>query len=994
MVYGATIVAVLAAVLMRWLLDPVLVDQLPLVTLYGAVAAALWWGGYRPALVAVATGYLACNYLFMEPRYRVAVNTAPHLVGLITFLFTCSIIVALGEAMRRAQRHAEEERRRVRVTLTSIGDAVITTDAEGRITLLNRVAETLTGWTNEEAAGQPLPAVFRIVEEKTMRTVEDPVSRVMASGSIVGLGNHTVLIARDGTELPIDDSAAPIRDARGQIAGVVLVFRDASESRSIETALRQQVSLFEESREAVFGWRFRGPIIFWNRGAERLYGYTKQEAIGRVPDILLATVFPQGSRSAFEADFERSGEFTGELVHTGKDGRPITVESHIQLMNEGGERPFALQTSRDVTERKQVEKALVENERRFRHMADAAPVMIWVSGTDKLCTWFNKPWLDFVGRPLEKELGNGWAENVHSDDFDRCLATYTSAFDARQPFSMEYRLRRHDGEYRWLLDNGVPLHGGAAVFTGYIGSCLDITERKEAEERLREAEERARTVVENVVDGIITIDSVGTIQSFNPAAEGLFGYEAREVIGRNVRTLMPEPHRSAHDGYIANYLTTGRAKIIGSGREVEGLRKDGSAFPMDLAVSEFRLHERRYFTGIVRDITERRLLEQRLRERAEQLAVVERRKDEFLATLAHELRNPLAPIHNAVQVLMMTGLRDPELKWSREVIDRHVRHMARLLDDLLDVSRITHGKLALRKERIRLAAVIQSAIETSRPLVESQRHELVVVVPDEPILIDADPVRLAQVFSNLINNAARYTEPGGHIRLIAERQGSDVVVTVKDDGIGIPAEMMPRIFEMFCQGQERTERASGGLGVGLSLVQGLVQLHGGHVEALSGGQDMGSEFIVRLPAAVEARPPAPPSHEVSEVVPPRRLLIVDDMQDTADSLAYLMRLKGHEVRTAYDGVAAIAAAAEFRPEIVLLDIGMPKLDGYETCRQIRRQPWGKDMFLVALTGWGQDGDRRRADEAGFDRHLVKPVDPGALMTLLAALPPGPVRGRG
>jgi CheY-like chemotaxis protein len=402
-------------------------------------------------------------------------------------------------------------------------------------------------------------------------------------------------------------------------------------------------------------------------------------------------------------------------------------------------------------------------------------------------------------------------------------------------------------------------------------------------------------------------------------------------------------------------------------------------------VSEYRLDGRRYFTGIVRDITERRMLERRLRERADQLAKEERRKDEFLATLAHELRNPLAPIHNAVQVLMTLGSPDPELRWCRDVIDRHVRHMARLLDDLLDVSRISHGKLELRKERIPLAAVVQSAVETSRPLIEGRHHELVVEVPAEPIYLEADPVRLAQVFSNLLNNAARYTEAGGHIRLSAEREGAEVAVRVKDDGIGISAGMMPHIFEIFSQAPEGMERSQGGLGVGLSLVRRLVQLHGGRIATKSAGRNQGSEFTVHLPVVVKPLAPAA-RREAVEPIARRRLLIVDDVKDAADSLAHLMRLKGHEVRAAYDGGAAIAAAAEFRPEVVLLDIGMPNLDGYETCRTIREQSWGKGMFLVALTGWGQEGDRRRAEEAGFNQHLVKPVDPAAFAALLAALP--------
>jgi CheY-like chemotaxis protein len=370
------------------------------------------------------------------------------------------------------------------------------------------------------------------------------------------------------------------------------------------------------------------------------------------------------------------------------------------------------------------------------------------------------------------------------------------------------------------------------------------------------------------------------------------------------------------------------------------------------------------------------------------LKEADRRKNEFLATLAHELRNPLAPIRNAVQILLAKGPPDPDLKWAREVIDRQVRHMARLLDDLLDVSRITHKKLELRKERIELAAVVHSAVETSRPLIDSGGQELIVNLPPAPVYVDADPIRLAQVFSNLLNNAAKYSERGGHIRLTGEWQGSDVVVAVKDDGMGIAAEMLPHIFDIFSQANRVLDRSQGGLGIGLSLVRGLVGLHGGRIEVHSDGPGKGSEFIVRLPVVVEnfVQEVAAPSMDGDQAsARKRRLLIVDDVKDSADTLAMLLRIKGHEVQTAYDGEEAIIAAGKFKPEMVLLDIGMPKLNGYDACRRIRQQPWGQGIYLVALTGWGQVEDRRRTEEAGFNHHMVKPVDTGELMTLLASL---------
>ncbi len=324
-----------------------------------------------------------------------------------------------------------------------------------------------------------------------------------------------------------------------------------------------------------------------------------------------------------------------------------------------------------------------------------------------------------------------------------------------------------------------------------------------------------------------------------------------------------------------------------------------------------------------------------------ELTEADRRKDEFLATLAHELRNPLAPIRNAVQVLRLKGPDEPDLRWGRDVIDRQVEHLTRLIDDLLDISRITRNKLELRKQRIELAEVITGAVESSRPAIEQCGHELTVTLPPQPVYLNGDLVRLAQVFLNLLNNAAKYTERGGRIWLTAERQGSEVVVRVKDTGMGIPAEKLPRLFEMFFQVDRTLERSQGGLGIGLSLVRRLVELHGGRVEARSDGVGKGSEFIVRLPVLVDEADgdagAAGPMATARRRPPARRILVVDDNRDSADSLAMLLRLTGNEVHTAYDGVDGVEAAERLRPDVVLLDIGMPKLNGYDACRRIREQ---------------------------------------------------------
>jgi two-component system CheB/CheR fusion protein len=385
-----------------------------------------------------------------------------------------------------------------------------------------------------------------------------------------------------------------------------------------------------------------------------------------------------------------------------------------------------------------------------------------------------------------------------------------------------------------------------------------------------------------------------------------------------------------------------------------------------------------------REVVERQRLEKELQRRAEALAEADRRKDEFLAMLGHELRNPLAPIRNAVQVLRRLGPPDPNLRRTTDLIDRQVQAMARLVDDLLDVSRITGGKIKLQREQVDLAAVVARGVETVRPLIDARGHALAVALPREPLRVEADATRLAQVVSNLLHNAAKYTEEGGHIWLTVERRLGEAWVRVRDDGLGIPTELLPQVFDLFTQGDRSLARSEGGLGIGLTLVKKLVELHGGGVEAHSEGPGRGSEFVVRLPVLPRQAPvevgAEPDGHTP---VPPRRVLVVDDNVDAAESLALLLRVERHEVRTAHDGPTALHVAEAFRPEVVLLDIGLPRMDGYEVARRLRGQAGFQKALLVALTGYGQDEDRRRAEEAGFDAYLVKPADPAALHELLA-----------
>jgi PAS domain S-box-containing protein len=525
-----------------------------------------------------------------------------------------------------------------------------------------------------------------------------------------------------------------------------------------------------------------------------------------------------------------------------------------------------------------------------------------------------------------------------------------------------------------------------AIRSGEIDAVLVEADREQVY-TLERPDRPYQLVVEELPHAAATLTGEGEVIYCNREFVHLTGHSTADLIGRPFKDYVALPSRPTFErmlleGPIAEVeeeliLERPGGEHVSGYFQMRCLRE--GAFGFCLVLSDVT-RERQY--------EELRRTQDALRGAVDRLNEADRRKDEFLATLSHELRNPLAPIRNAVQILKLAGLPNPDLEWSRDVIERQVEAMASILEDLFDISRISRGRLELRKERVLLAEVIGSALETSRPVIEAAGHELTVSLPHEPIQIDADPVRLSQVFSNLLNNSAKYTDAQGHISLTATPDEHHVVVSVKDTGIGISPEVLPRIFEIFSQSPRTLDRSQGGLGIGLSLVRGIVALHHGSIEVQSRGAGQGSEFIVRLPIAAKAA--IEKSGTMETVVEPvrlteRRILIVDDNRDGADSLAMLLRILGNDVATVYDGEQAFRTAETMHPDLILLDITMPKMNGYETCRRIRQEAWGREILMVAVTGWGQDEDRLRAEESGFDGHLLKPLVAEDLSRLIATL---------
>jgi PAS domain S-box-containing protein len=510
-----------------------------------------------------------------------------------------------------------------------------------------------------------------------------------------------------------------------------------------------------------------------------------------------------------------------------------------------------------------------------------------------------------------------------------------------------------------------------------------LAARQRAADVLHAERERFRTTLTSIGDAVVVSDAHGRITLLNPVAQALTGWGG-EALGEPLETvfrIVNETTRETVENPVSKVIRLGT--IVGLANHTVLIAKDGSELPIDDSGAPIR-DTRGRIVGVVlvfRDITERRGSERTLED-------ADRRKDEFLAMLAHELRSPLAPIRNAAHTLALLGTGDDRVRWVSGVIERQVGLMTRLVDDLLDVSRITSGKIALQRATVSVREVLAQAVEAARPPADSRRQALDVDVPEDAGWVDGDPARLAQVVGNLLDNAIKYTDDGGRIRLRAWLEADEVVIVVEDTGAGIDPELLPHVFDLFIQADRSLERKQGGLGLGLTLVRRLVEMHGGRVEAASAGPGLGSAFTIRLPRlAVEAAEPAPPAEAAEAarpVGPGRRILVVDDHQDSTDSLALFLRLRGHEVRTAHDGPSALDEIERYRPDVVFLDLGLPGMSGYDVARRVRMMNELGPLRLVALTGYGTDADREKTREAGFDVHLAKPVDPRAVDALLAS----------
>lgn len=746
--------------------------------------------------------------------------------------------------------------------------------------------------------------------------------------------------------------------------------------------------------DAVMTVDTQGRVTYLNAIAEQLTGWTNVDAAGQsMHDVF--KIINETSRQPVENPVDkvlREGVIVGLANHTiliSKDGSERAIDdSAAPIRDLEGEIEGVVLVFRDVAERRKTERELAASQARKTAILESAMDGILTIDEAGKVVSYNPAAEQMFGYERAEAMGRELAELIipqaYRDEHRRGLAHYLATGEGpilRQ--RMELTAIRSTGEEFPVEVTITPIKTEDAIFfTGYI---RDVTERKQAEEALREAEQQFRTLADTIPQLAWMAHADGNIFWYNQRWYDFTGTTPEEMEGWGWQAV--------HDAdELPRVLEKFRASIA-SGKDWE------DTFPLRRRDGEMRWHLSRMLPvrddhgtivrwfGTNTDVTDQIEAANELRELAANLSEADRRKDVFLATLAHELRNPLAPIRNALSVLKHNEDNPQAFDETREMLERQVQQMVRLIDDLLDLSRISRNRIDLRKEDVVLSEVIDHAVETCRPIIDEAGHTLTVNLPKEPIHLHADKVRLAQIFLNLLNNSAKYTERGGKIDLTAHVAGSDVVVSVQDNGIGIPAGMLAHVFDMFTQIEPSLERAQGGLGIGLTLVKRLVEMHGGAIEARSAGPGLGSTFTVRLPKSAARAPQLKPATDATAGMqaPRRKILVVDDNRDSARSLAMLLKLGGHEVHTAFDGMEAFSAAESVQPEVVLLDIGLPKLNGYEVARKIRDQEWGGSIVLVALTGWGQDEDRRKSKEAGFDHHFVKPVEQGALNSYLASL---------
>ncbi len=949
-------------------------------------------------------------------------------------------------AQQQGKSWKEAEGELFRLMVENVKDyAIFVIDPEGRVESWNPGAERMLGYREEEMIGQSIAVFF------TPEDIENGFpQREMQQALKEGRGNDDRWhVRKDGSRFWCGGTLTPLWDENRKLRGFAKIMRDRTEWKQaedqriqadelVQRSEQQFKSLMEQAPFSIQVFSSDGRTIRVNRAWEEIWGvrFEQIEGYNILEDRQLEArgvlhYIHQGfaGQTARIPAIEYNPNDTIPDITQHEDPRRWLSAVIYPLKDGKGQVREVVLIHEDITARHLAEQALLEAHRNLEHQVSQRTAEL-VRANEFMKALLENVQTGIVACDAQGLLNlfNNVTRNLHGlteetippDQWAGRYRLYRP--DGQTPMTKEdvplYRAFRgervHDAEMviapvgmppRTVLASGQAFYDTQGIKLGAVVSMQDITAHKQAEPALRQARDELEGRVEERTKELgranaalkeseeklrLLADTIPQLAWMARPDGYIFWYNRRwyEYTGTTPEQMEGWGWQSVHDPEELPKVLEGWKGCIASGEAFD------MVFPLKGADDTFRSFLTRvnplrddegrilYWFGTNTDISDIKRMEQALRD-------ADRRKDEFLATLAHELRNPLAPIRNSLQILKMPRVDAATVQQIREMMERQVHHLVRLVDDLLDVSRVMRGKIELRRETVELAAIVASAVETAKPLIEVQNHQLDISVPTESLLLDADPVRLTQVVGNLLTNSAKYTEANGHIWLTARRDGDQAVVSVRDNGIGIAPDMLPHVFELFVQVDHASTKAQGGLGIGLTLVKNLIEMHHGSVEARSRGLGEGCEFVIRLPISAQQ---SDPDHgrvmgQQPQQPPPSgfRLLVVDDNQDAASSLAMLFKLQGHEVRVAFSGMAALEMATTYTPDVVFLDIGMPGMDGYEVARRLRQQPGLEKIVLAALTGWGQQEDRRRTAEAGFNHHLVKPPEPKAIETVLSEL---------
>jgi PAS domain S-box-containing protein len=976
-----------------------------------------------------------------------------HKDGSIKYVQINSKVLWQGDTFLRTQcftrdvtdrRAVDELVRRLAEIVANSDDAIISQDLQGVIMSWNTAAERLYGYTAAEAIGQSI----NIIIPAERRQEEEEVVRRVRNGERVA-SFDTVRRHKNGSLVDVALTVSPIRDHEGTIVGASKMARDISRRKRLEARDRFLVELDDALRpltvaeditytaakalgqhlavnrcayatveddedSMIVTGNFNngvesivGRYTFRQFGAECLrlmragepYVVTDSATDPRIDQTDRASYSLTAIRAVICVPILKQGRFVAAMaVHMANPRMWETEE--IELVQRVAGRCW------ESIERAKVTQSLKENERQFRAMANSIPNLAWMARPDGWIYWYNDQWYEYTGTTPEQMEGWGW-ERVHDPAIlPEVKEQWKRSIASGMPFEKVFPLRGADGQFRRFLTRVNPVLSADGEVIQWFGTNTDVeAERRaaEANAELRKREHAARQEAElqkRLLHSLFmqapTLIAVlrgpeHVIELANPPVCQVWKHSHEELINRSLFDVMPELRDQVFQSLLDEVYRTG---VPYEGKETPAklIRRDGTTETVyfNFLYSPFRNIEGDVegIFVVASDVTDQVLARNevdRLRQGAE---AANRAKDEFLAMLGHELRNPLSPILTALQLMKLRG--DDDMERERTIIERQVNHLTRLVDDLLDVSRIARGRVDLKKEVIEMAEVVASAIEMTSPLLEQRMHSICVKLPREGLAVEGDPTRLSQVVSNLISNAAKYTPPGGNITISGETTLEEVILRVCDTGVGIAPDVLPRIFDLFVQEKQAIDRSQGGLGLGLTIVRSLVERHGGTVSVHSEGPGLGAEFIIRLPktnsgsSVLQRLLPLPTMQpEICVADAGLRVLMVDDNEDSALMLSEALKTMGYQTRIAHDAPAALLAAADFQPELALLDIGLPVMDGYELAARLRELPGLKGIRLIALTGYGQESDRQKTSAAGFEHHLVKPVNLSVLESIIA-----------